>query len=164
MKKKIKPEDLQLREETVNGSINAKGDASHNTCGIVLPPHGCDTTTTEGTVTCYPGETNNCNETGGVCKSDGCPHTYGCIQTQSDANDCCPLSDGKGDCNTTVCQVYPSVDFCLETEKNCGSGYTTCQKTMLDCLVLTEECVETNETCVQPELTADCRTEFCAAP
>ncbi len=142
MKKKIKPEDLQLREELVNGSINPQGDATRNTCFPEKPlPEACDTTTTDPTFNgCTTIEEDKCNKSQLVCESDQC-ESVDCAGSRSLGPICCPLSDRKDCNNTQLCMDRPSIDVCFETEKNCATGNINCD--MSDCCASINACEET---------------------
>lgn len=138
-KKKIKPEDLQLHDEIVSGNLSPNVATTRNTCYPEKPfPEACDTTTTDHTYTgCTTIEEDKCDKSIVLCPSNPCG-TSACADSRSLSPICCPLSDGKGDCNTTVCQEYPSVDVCPATDVNCKSVDIVCDKPIsedFDCQV-----------------------------
>ena len=122
MKKKIKPEDLQLNEKAISG--NSKE---------------------------YP-------ETEGVCKTAYCQHTYGCVETFSAADACCPMSNGQNCQSNDLCPVtLPlSACICFETENKCESDNLTCGVISAECVQYTNGCVETDMCAIPISDDGDC--------
>lgn len=153
-KKKIKPEDLYIKAESLKGFSSSKVETTRNTCQNIPPPHNCDTTFTDQSFnTCTSVPPENCNQSLLLCPSFDCK-THGCIQTESDYEVCCPLSNNDN-CGTTICQVYPSIDVCPATDQCATDPLKGCEEQTIICgtndnqcvLTVTNGCEETEWNC-----------------
>lgn len=152
-KKKINPEDLQLRDEILNGNNYPNVETTRNTCWPKETeewnlPYDCDTTLTDQSAhACTSVPEDKCNQSLLVCQTNKCA-TNLCNDTQSAGIICC---DTIKNCKeTNFCQVYPSIDVCIETAKYCNETDNNC--------LITPNCVDT-DMCVYPpfSMEIDCQ-------